>query len=142
MTTDTEWYITKLNSNNPAPQNINDLNASWDLADPSPWISASEFNTYWDNRSDSVDEFTGDYVYNNASSVYAKPYYKGDAVQILKKKFWWYEGYHTMIITAYDASNTDFLLSGHTNPIKDKSLNDIASRYTDSKYKFKFFSVK
>lgn len=47
-----------------------------------------------------------------------------------------------MIITAYDASNTDFLLSGHTNPIKDKSLNDIASRYTDSKYKFKFFSVK
>ena len=139
--TDTEWYITKLNSNNPSPQTVADLDASWELADPSPWISAAEFNTYWSNRADLTDEFSGQYVYDNASTVYSKPYHKGDAVQILKKKYWWYEGYYTMIITAYDSSNSDYLLSYHTSATKDKSLNTIANSYKDSKWKFKFFAV-
>lgn len=37
------WYCYKKNNTYPAPSSVSELNYSWDLADPSPWISAVEF---------------------------------------------------------------------------------------------------
>ncbi len=47
---DTEWYITQLNTTYTSPTSIAQLDHSWDLADPSPWISAKEFNKYWEDE--------------------------------------------------------------------------------------------
>lgn len=41
------WYIQKDDNKNPSPLNVNQLDASWRLADPSPWISAKQFNLFW-----------------------------------------------------------------------------------------------
>ena len=79
------------------------------------------------------------YVYENKSTIYAKPYYKGDVVQLLVKEYWWYEAHHTMIITSY--ANGDFRLTYHSNNIKDKPLNDIAYGLKDEDQQIRFYSV-
>ena len=35
---------------NSSPLNVNQLDASWRLADPSPWISAKQFNLFWSKK--------------------------------------------------------------------------------------------
>ena len=136
--TDDKWYITKKNSNYLAPTTVSQLNNSWTLADPSPWISAKQFNNYWGSKVGN-ETFEASYVYNNKSTIYNKDYYKGDVVQILKKNNWWWDGYHTMIITNY--SGGDFTLTYHTSNRKDVTLNSIANSYNSSNYAFKFFNM-
>lgn len=133
------WYVYKLNSSYPAPTTIAQLDYSWDLADPSSWISAVQFNAKW-YPIFSNETFTGSYVYNNQVTVYNKSYYKGDVVQILKANYWWYEAFHTMIITGY--KNSDFTLTYHSTNTIDKPLNTIAASYTSSDYQFIFYSVE
>lgn len=41
------WYVYKKNSTYPSPQTVAELDHSWTLASPSPWISAKEFNAKW-----------------------------------------------------------------------------------------------
>lgn len=138
LSTDNEWYIKRKNKTYLKPSDTKELDYSWELADPSPWISAKEFKTYWEDRADNTETFSGEYVYNNKQKIYDLTLFKGDPVQILKKRYWWYNGYHTMIITGYN--NSDFILSYHSGP-NVKNLNDIAKSYTSSDYKFIFFSI-
>ncbi len=139
IATDKEWYIKKLNDKNPIPSSSEELDASWELADPSPWISATEFNTYWSRRALRTEELDATYVYNNQRTVYNKDFFKGDVVQILKKRLWYYRGYHTMLITSY--KDRDFALTYRSRNRKDKTLNSIAEQYNSSDYKFKFFGL-
>lgn len=134
-----DWYISKLNNNNPAPVTTTQLDNSWQLADPSPWISAKEFNDYWGSRANHTIVHASDYVYNYPTQVYLMDYYKGDVVQILAKELWWWNGYHTMIITNYGSN--DYLLTYHSTEKKDVTLNSIASRFNSSSYRFKFFAI-
>lgn len=142
-TTDSTWYISRLNQTYLTPTTVAQLNASWSLADPSPWISAKEFNNYWSSKATSTYEQTGSYIYQNQSTVFSQPYKRGDAVQILKSVLWWYEGYHTMIITGY--TSNDYLLSYHTSATLDKSLREIIegnnNKYNTNTWKFKFFGM-
>ena len=41
------WYCHKKNNDYPSPASAAQLDYSWTLEDPSPWISAKEFNNYW-----------------------------------------------------------------------------------------------
>ncbi|MFA4932395.1 MAG: amidase domain-containing protein [Caldisericia bacterium] len=66
MSTDGQWFIIRKNTTYPRPTNVTELNYSWMLADPSPWISAKEFNNYWSNRRYGYTyTATGAYVYSH-----------------------------------------------------------------------------
>jgi hypothetical protein len=141
--TDGQWFIIRRNTTYTwftDPLNVTQLNYSWMLADPSPWISTKEFNNYWSNRRYGYTyTATGAYVYSHPSEVFGQPYYTSDVVQILAKVYWRYDAFHTMMITGY--GNGDYLLSYHTNPGYDNPLHTIASSYNSDSYQFKFFRM-
>lgn len=144
MSTDGQWFIIRKNTTYTwftYPLNVTQLNYSWILADPSPWISAKEFNNYCSNRRFGYTyAATGAYVYSHQSEVFGLPYYTGDVVQILAKVSWWYDAFHTMMITGY--GNSDYLLSYHTGPNYNNPLHTIASGYNSDSYQFKFFGMR
>lgn len=138
-----DWYIYRKNSVYSAPTNTTELDYSWRLADPSPWISAKEFNNFWSDYSTTytfdVTEYENDHII-----IYSDPIYVGDVVQLLRPVFWWYEGYHTMLIVGYDISARDFIYAAHSQNTKDSTiLNNICGasngKYDD--YKLKFFHI-
>lgn len=133
------WYIYKKNNTYTRPASVSQLNYSWTLASPSSWISAKEFENYWTSRL-SNETFTSSYVTNNQSAIFNKPYYRGDVIQILVSRYWWYEAFHAMVITEY--GNGDYLMTYHTSNQKNKPLHDIAATYNSASYKFKFYSVQ
>lgn len=138
-----DWYIEKKNNTYPAPENVTQLNNSWKLADPSPWISAKEFNNYWSDCATTYEYKVTEYKTDH-ETIYSKSIYKGDAVQLLKPVLWWYEGMHTMIIVGYDASGHDFIYAAHSNDTKDSTiLGNIcnANNGIYNNYHLKFFHV-
>lgn len=137
-----DWYIYKKNANNPKPTTVDQLNASWRLADPSPWISAKEFNNYWSDTASETFLYKVSKYEEDHSSIYSESIYKGDAIQLLNKTLWWYEAFHTMIIVGYDVDNRDFIYAQHSGSAVDKTILENVcgnSNYT-SKY-IKFFSM-
>lgn len=140
-TTDTKWYI-KAKQSPPKyvyPQNVTELDYSWDLYDPSPWISAEEFNQHWDGFSAWYFSYTPSEVKSNHSSIYSD-LWRGDVIQITKKVNWWFEGYHTMIVSSYVSG--DLGMSYHTTDTNDKPLLTIVNTYSSSDYRFDFFEMK
>lgn len=136
-----DWYIYQKNDTYMSPANTTQLNASWDLADPSPWISAEEFNNYWSDYC-STYEYTLSNYQSNHTSVYNSGNVKaGDVLLLLERVLWWYEGNHVMIIVGLDSTNTDFIYAGHSNNRIDGTiLGNICASYGSS-YKIKFFSI-
>ena len=140
-----DWMIHKINNNNMYPTNPNELDASWQLSDPSPWISAIEFNEFWSERC-TYSTFTGDYVASHTAWIRAEGYDIGDVVQKLEVKTnIWGEtspgnASHTWIIT--DKYTVDgvvhYTLTAHSNNTNSQDLADICT--TDSGYYFRFFS--
>lgn len=109
------WYIIKKNSVYWEPENADQLNYSWDLSDPSPWISVSQFRKYWVPKS-TVHSMSHDYYVENHKSVYGRSIYKGDVVVFHKGVAGWVTiPTHLMIISAYDTVDKDFKLAGHSN---------------------------
>lgn len=138
---DTVWYI-DAKQNPPRytrPTSVDQLNYSWDLADPSPWISAEEFNNYWDGEAEEYFDYTPSEVEANHESIYAD-LWRGDVIQIMKKTWLWYEGYHTMIVSNY--INGDLAMSYHTDDVQDKPLLDIVETYNTDTWHFDFFEIK
>ncbi|WP_028594740.1 amidase domain-containing protein [Paenibacillus assamensis] len=141
MDTTGGWYINSKQSppTYPSPSNVTQFNHSWGTADPSPWISAKQFNNrYSGGYSASVDlGFTGQGVIDNIGHFHQK-LWTGDVVQLLQKKLWWYEAYHTMVVYTYDSS--DVYLAAHSSSTNNTSLKSLAARSTDKK--FDFFYIK
>lgn len=137
-----DWYIYKKNGNYPKPTTTAELDASWRVADPSPWISAKEFNNYWsDNATETFQCSVADYK-SNSSSMYYETIYTGDVVQTLKKTLWWYEATHTMIIVGYDVDNRDFIYAQHSTDAVDRTiLGNVCTNSTYKNYYLKFFSI-
>lgn len=136
------WYIYKKNNNNLIPQNVNELDDSWELSDPSPWISAKYFGQYWSNLV-SYNTFSPQQIINNHSSTNTV-YGRGDVVQILKWSFLQgYRGYHTMIVTDVEDFNDKgtFKLTYHSSNTKDKSLSSICENYDNSNYRIRFYKI-
>lgn len=131
-----DWWIYKKNNSNPKPASTSRLDASWSLADPSPWISAKQFNRFWAGKLKTITVKGSDIV-DNPKKIFNKSYYKGDVVQILNNTFFGDAGnaMHTMLITGY--GKNDFLLTYHSDNNYNKSLLQIAKE-NKSKY-FRFF---
>ena len=136
-----DWYIYQKNSTYMSPTNITQLNYSWDLANPSPWISAEEFNNYWSDFCNTY-EYTLSNYQSSHNFIYNSEQIKiGDPFLLLKKVLWWYEGDHVMIIVGLDQKNNDFIYAGHSNNrIDGKILENICESYSGN-YKIKFFSM-
>jgi len=115
MQTQGTWYCYKKNSTYLTPADVTQLNYSWNLANPSPWISVAQFRSFWSSRATSrLYSYTN---YNkNHESIFWEPIYRGDAV-ILHKGVWGWSTIptHAMIISLYDYTNKDFLLAAHSN---------------------------
>lgn len=135
---DSNWYIRKKNSTYPRPANATQLDYSWDVANPSPWISAREFSPYWSwNGADTTDLIrVGDYL--NWSSKIIAGYGNGDAVQIMKRNIIAYYGYHTMLITG---TRADYYYTAHTSSRKDYNLTTALGSYNSDEYMIKFYSM-
>lgn len=124
------WYCYKKNSTYLVPKSATELNYSWTLSDPSPWISVSTFNDYW--RDKSVDHsYDHDYYVANHNTIYDYSIYKGDVVVFSKGV----AGFitvptHAMIISAYDNTNKDFKLAGHSTERQAYALLDAISNYS------------
>ncbi|WP_309298661.1 amidase domain-containing protein [Vallitalea longa] len=110
-----DWYCYKNNSKYLEPRSAEELNDSWDLADPSPWISVKEFVSYWRSECDEVNYSRAEYRKNH-SKIFNKSIYKGDVVILHDGVAGWISmPKHAMIISGYDDENEDFLLAGHSN---------------------------
>lgn len=131
------WYCYKKNSTYQSPADADQLNYSWSLADPSPWISVVEFNSYWRPKS-TVHGYDNDNYVQNHTTIYNQPIYKGDVVVFHKGT----AGFitwptHVMIISEYDSTNSDFLLAGHSN---NRQAYPLLSAITDYSY-IEFFEI-
>lgn len=125
MTMQDNWYCYKKNSTYLTPTNTTQLNYSWDLSDPSAWISVKEFYSTWSNYSNVGKRMISydDYTKNHAG--YYDSYYRGDVVIFLTGVWNWVTvPSHAMIISAYDTTNKDFKLAGHSNVRRDLPLLD------------------
>lgn len=108
------WYVYKKNSTYLHPTSATQLNYSWRLSDPSPWISVDQFRNYWKPKS-IVHTMSNTYYHQNHASVYNRNITKGDVVIFSKGVSGWVTSpTHVMIISRYDSTNRDFLLAGHS----------------------------
>lgn len=117
-----DWYIYKKNNLYPIPKTVEQLNNSWRLADPSPWISAKEFNSYWKKNSNKNFEYTTSKYVSDHNSIYYESINTGDVVQFKKKSGFWWQAYHTMIIIECKSSSKDFIMAGHSSSTNNRSL--------------------
>ncbi|MGN0595671.1 MAG: RICIN domain-containing protein [Hominimerdicola sp.] len=138
-----DWYVYKKNKSNSRPANTNQLDYSWTLEDPSPWISAKQFNKYFD-RFIKTQTYKGSYILSNPNIIYNLGYYKGDVILIMDggMLFGSYLPFHSMIITDYGKYNgyKNFRVTYHSNDSVDVNLLEIAKIYPDSYFRFYEFA--
>ena len=118
------WYCNKKNSTYPIPANATQLNYSWSLSDPSPWISVTSLKSFLDGISPMALSFSytkAEYVTNHAT-IYNSSITLGSVVLLCKGLSWVQLPTHAMIISRYDSINRDFLLAAHSNPRRDHPL--------------------
>lgn len=125
-----DWYCHKKNSTYLEPKSSTELDYSWTLADPSPWISVNEFDSFWSNYYNNYYEIKkDDYVNNHSNYYYNYPIYRGTVVILCTSTLWWTKPSHAMIITGYDTANYDFRLAGHTYSRQDYPLLSAIENY-------------
>lgn len=131
------WWIYKKTDTYPKPSSNSELDASWELADPSAWVSAPQFQKYW-SKQVYYKAYTGQQILNNPSLVYDERFYVGDAVQIVTKSLLGGVGNakHSYIISGVDADGPygpTYLVNSHSGErdgsdllsiIKNESLSD------------------
>lgn len=130
------WYCYRKNTVYPKPANSTQLDYSWNLADPSPWISAVQFQSFWASRCTYYEYTATDYI-NNHTTIYTQPISFGDAIVFFSGTVWWSSPAHVVIITAYDTTNKDFKYSGHNNDRLNKPLLDVINDY----YRVRFICI-
>lgn len=123
---DSLWYCNKKNSTYLKPKNVTELNYSWSLADPSPWISVEEFAQHF--SSERTYTLTSAEYLTMHEDVYKSSVSQGDVVLLCSVGGWVQFPQHAMIISRYNSNNKDFLLAGHTNERRDYPLMNILSQ--------------
>lgn len=130
-----DWYVYRKNSNYSTPTTTEQLNNSWEIADPSPWISAKAFKEYW-------EQHVTTYTYS-ASEILANPelainlgLHKGDVIQLASRTILGgsINGWHTMYITDYTtySGHSTYDLTYHSTNTEHKSLLEICEGNSDS----------
>lgn len=77
---DSTWFVKRLNTNYHTISNVSQLNNSWKLSDPSPWISAKEFQSYFNNRRIAI--YSGANIINKIDEVWGLNIFAGDIIQL------------------------------------------------------------
>jgi len=146
-----DWGIYKKNNTYRQPINNNQLNTSWDLSDPSPWISAKYFNTHWSNNAYTVTLSTSS-IQNNPSSVYSLPFGSGDVIVVLNNPIEPFNGgpnaavhtyYIVGVIYDWDYSCWTYEVVAHDNDRKISFLEAVGLWYSPGHLskQFKFIAV-
>lgn len=132
------WYCYKKNSKYLVPTNATQLNYSWRLSDPSPWISVVTFNDYWKPKSTVHGYDNDNYKTNHAAIYQGVSIYRGDVVVLHKGVAGWITyPTHVMIISDYDLNNKDFKLAGHS---KERQAYPLLQAITGYSY-VEFFEI-
>ena len=133
------WNILRKNGNYTDITSNAQLNDSWSVSDPSPWISAEEFKNFWVGRVSGAYKGTGQQIIDNPSLIWNLPITQGCVVQ-RADKFLGDVGKatHSMYITGYLNNNT-YLLTYHSNNTLSKSLLEFCEQDPNSYYLFYVF---
>jgi hypothetical protein len=139
------WYVYRNNGNYSVPTSISELDNTWSLADPSPWISANEFAAHWKSIK-GYEAFKGSYITANPTEVFKKIYVAGDVVQqadcisIFGVDFIG-DPSHTMYIYDYKIENGQptYVLTYHDTNKHQKSLLQICKYNPNSYFIFYHF---
>ena len=75
-----DWWVYRKNGNYSAPNGIPQLNDTWELADPSPWISAVSFAEYWKEQR-TIYYCKGSYITENPDEIANLDITEGDVIQ-------------------------------------------------------------
>lgn len=136
-----DWYCEKKNDVYRQPTDNNELNFSWNISDPSPWISAEDFDNFWSSRVGTDAWISGD-ILADPLICYYSPYYEGDVIVMENPVFWWWVGAHCMIITDYGSYNgeLDFQYSAHSNERYDYNLLQAVNANSNKRWKFFSFN--
>ena len=140
-----DWQILRKNGNYTEINNIEQLNNSWSLSDPSPWISAVEFQKFWVPRiSTGVYKATGQAILDNPNMVWNSPVTQGCVVQIAKKGVFSNEvkeAHHSMYISGYinDGTYNTYGLTYHSKDTQFISLLDVCKNYKNEYFLFYTF---
>lgn len=99
------------------------------MSDPSPWISAKQFQEFWVKNANGAYKATGKQILNNPEIAWNAPVNQGDVVQLAKINSDGNvgEAFHSMYISGYvhDGTNDTYGLTYHTNNTLFKSLIEV-----------------
>ena len=118
------WYIYRKNNNYSSPANIPQLDNSWQLSSPSPWISAKYFGKFWAPK---VQIYTVSGK-DLANGIKLPDHFgAGDVVQYgeIPKNYDQISDFiaiHTMYITAYNPKTREYTVSYHSRDTKNAEL--------------------
>lgn len=142
------WYVYKKNNQYLQPDyppknsglpDFYQLDYSWKLEDPSPWISAKYFNSYWSKKVNCYTYSGSDLAKNKyvSGSIGA-----GDVVQYGTSFLGTFQAKHTMYITGRDNSVNEYTVCAHTNNRNDIELINLIKKSDTLKgYTFRFFDM-
>ena len=137
------WKVYRKNNDYNNPKYSWQLNKSWELSDPSPWISAEAFKKYWINNCSGAYKATGAQILENPSIAWNASINQGDVIQLAKRNNDGSIGetHHSMYISGYtyDGTNNTYLLTYHSVNVLMRSLLDICRDYQNEYFLFYAF---
>ena len=99
---DNTWFIKRKNTNYHDIDSVEHLNNSWNLADPSPWISAKQFKNNFYNSDHNVCKYKGSYIMDHCGEISMLLYNQGDVIQIADSFLGLLgNSYHSMYVVGY-----------------------------------------
>lgn len=123
-----DWYIKRKNTNYHEVSNNTQLDNSWSLADPSPWISADKFRKYFSSER-RVAYYSGADIINKYDEVWKLDIMMGDVIQTADNIFGApFTATHSAYITGYKNVNIGgvskpiYSITYHSNNQLNKSL--------------------
>ncbi len=134
---DNNWYVKRTNTTYHDIRNVEQLNESWNLADPSPWISAKEFKNKFIEYDNSY-YCKSSYIRENPQNIYAMNYYKGDVIQYADnilgfigdaKHTMYIRGYTTGTVSGSTENYPTFELTYHSTDTEKIDLLTIAENH-------------
>lgn len=136
------WMIYRKNGNYTDINNVNELNNSWLLSDPSPWISAKQFKEFWAPKVSGAYKATGKQILEDPSIAWNIPIGKGCVIQRAENVLGVLGTVkHSMFITDYtvDGGNNTYVLTYHSQDTKSMSLLEFCRREPNSYFLFYIF---
>lgn len=133
-----DWYVYRKNNNYSSPTTVDQLNNSWELSDPSPWISAKQFGKYWKSNV-TYYKYKGSDITSDPSLAYNLPIQKGDVIQYATSILGLLgDSKHTMYITGYE--NSSYTVVYHSSDTSTPvNLLSICASHPD--YYFIFYDI-